>query len=144
MGWFSGLISGGVGDLVDAGVKIFDDLHLSGEEKAQAELKLRELTQSFEEKILAASVDYEKQVTERHANDMKSDSWWSKNIRPMTLAFTGIALIVMAFASIFFELTENQIQVVQVWSTPLISLYGLMVSFYFGSRGIEKVKQIGQ
>ena len=139
MSWFTDIFTGGIGDVVKGAVDIFDDLHTSDDEKAEAKFKFQALIQSFEEKQLAAQVDFEKQVTERHANDMKSDNVLSKSIRPVTVAFTGVSLVIMAFSSIFIDLSDKQIQVVEIWSTPLISMYGVMLSFYFGSRGIEKI-----
>ena len=142
MSWFTSIFTGGIGDIIEGGVKIFDDLHLSGEEKAEAELKLKVLMQSFEEKTLSAAVEFDKQVTERHKTDMQSDSWLSKNIRPLALAVTGISIYVLAFASIFTDLTPLQAGLVETWVTALVSLFGVMVTFYFGSRGIEKVKKM--
>ena len=142
MSWFSDIFTGGIGDLVNGGVKIFDELHTSGEEKLEAKLKFKALIQSFEEKTLAAEVEFSKQVTERHANDMSSDSFLSKNIRPMTLAFTLICLMLLAFLSIFSDLSDKQINALELWITPLFSTYGVMLVFYFGSRGIEKIKKM--
>ena len=144
MSWFTDVFSGGIGDVVKGAVDIFDDLHMSGEEKEQAKYKLKALMQDFETKTLGAAVEYDKQITERHKTDMSSDSWLSKNIRPLTLAVTGVTIYVLAFFSVFVELTELQVKVLDMWITTLGGLFGVMVVFYFGSRGIEKVKKISQ
>ena len=143
MSWFSDIFTGGVGDIVNAGVKIFDDLHTSDDEKMEAKLKLKALMQEFEAKTLAAAVEYDKQVTDRHKTDMQSDSWLSKNIRPLALAVTGLSIYFLAAFSIFVKLTPLQVGLVETWITALVSLFGVMVTFYFGSRGIEKVKKMG-
>ena len=143
MSWFTDIFTGGIGDVVKGAVDIFDDLHTSDEEKSNAKLKLTALLQSFEEKQLAAAVDFEKQVTERHANDMKSDSWLSKNIRPLGLLFMLVTLVLLVYLTIFTDLTQMQYDALESWIAPLIGLVGAMVTFYYGSRGMEKIKKIG-
>ena len=142
MSWFTDIFTGGIGDVVKGAVDIFDDLHTSDDEKAEAKLKFQALIQSFEEKQLAAQVDFEKQVTERHANDMKSDSWLSKNIRPLGLLFMLVSLVLLVYLTTFTELTEMQHSVLTSWIAPVVGLVGAMVTFYYSSRGFEKINKI--
>ena len=72
-------------------------------------------------------------VTRRHQSDMSSDSWLSKNIRPLTL----IALVILFAALSFMKADEYIIEEVTM-------LLHTLVMFYVGSRGIEKISTIRQ
>ena len=77
MSILSTIFSGGAKDLVEGVGNVIDDLHTSKEEKLAAELKVKELISNYE-------IEMEKTITDRWKADMQSDSWLSKNIRPMT------------------------------------------------------------
>ena len=79
----------------------------------------------------------EKNITERHKNDMKSDSWLSKNVRPLTLVFVIVCTMLLVFIDAGFINFNVKTEFVTLLSTLLITI----VSFYFGSRGIEKIKK---
>ena len=142
MSIFTKIFSGGISDIIKTGADIINEYIESPDEKRAALDKLSQRANAIEAKTIAAAIEFDKQVTERHKTDMQSDSWLSKNIRPMALAVTGISIYVLAFASIFTDLTELQTGLVETWVTALVSLFGVMVTFYFGSRGIEKVKKM--
>ena len=74
------LLSGGAADLVKNVGGVIDNLHTSKEEKLEAERKIKELIASYQ-------VEMEKNITARWEVDLKSDSWLSKNVRPMVLIF---------------------------------------------------------
>ena len=74
------LTGGGAKDLVKGVGGVIDSLHTSEEEKLEAAQKVKELVSNYE-------VEMEKTITERWKVDMNSDSWLSKNIRPMYLYF---------------------------------------------------------
>ena len=80
MSILSSLFSGGAADLVKGVGGVIDNLHTSKEEKLEAEQKIKELIANYE-------VEMEKNITSRWEADLKSDSWLSKNVRPMTLIF---------------------------------------------------------
>lgn len=141
MKWLTDIVTGGIGDLVKTGADIIDEYIESPDEKRAAIDKLSRRANDLKVKAMDAAVEYDKQVTERLKTDMASDSWLSKNIRPLTLAVTGVSIYVLAFTSVFVELTPLQIGLVETWVTALVSLFGVMVTFYFGSRGIEKIKK---
>ena len=84
------LLSGGAAELVKGVGGVIDDLHTSGEEKLAAEQKIKELISNYE-------VEMEKQITERWKMDMASDSWLSKNIRPLVLVFLVVATVLLIF-----------------------------------------------
>jgi len=74
------LFSGGAAELVKGVGGVIDNLHTSDEERLQAEAKIKELIANYE-------VEMEKNITSRWEADLKSDSWLSKNVRPMVLIF---------------------------------------------------------
>ena len=84
------LLSGGAAKLVESVGGVIDNLHTSKDEKLAAELKIKELVASYE-------AEMQKQVTERWKMDMASDSWLSKNIRPLVLVFLVVSTVLMIF-----------------------------------------------
>ena len=74
------IFSGGAADLVKGVGSVIDNLHTSAEEKLAAENKIKELIANYE-------VEMEKNITSRWKADMNSDSWLSKNVRPLVLIF---------------------------------------------------------
>lgn len=72
-------------------------------------------------------------VTERHKNDMSSDSWLSKNIRPMTLIAILVGYFTFAMMSAFgYETNRSYVELLGQWGM-------LIMSFYFGGRTLEKI-----
>jgi hypothetical protein len=72
-------------------------------------------------------------LTERMKADMASDSWLSKNIRPMVLIFLLLAYSGFAIASIFnYETRGAYVELLGQWGM-------LVMSFYFGGRTMEKL-----
>ena len=109
---------------------VIDNLHTSKEEKLAAEQKIKELVSNHE-------VEMEKQITERWSMDMNSDSWLSKNIRPMTLIFLVVSTVLIIFIDagvISFEVKDTWVDLLQL---VLITVIGA----YFGGRSLEKVKK---
>lgn len=98
----------------------------------------KQLKHEIEQSLLDQQNMIEKEISKRHALDMKSDSWLSKNIRPMTLAFLIFVFVVISFfdGNIgSFSVDESYIPVYQ-------RLLSLVFTFYFGSRGFEKITKI--
>ena len=72
-------------------------------------------------------------LTERLKADMSSDSWLSKNIRPLTLIFILVAYFTFAMMSAFnLETRGNYVELLGQWGM-------LIMSFYFGGRTLEKI-----
>jgi len=90
MSWFSDIFSGGAAKLVEAVGSAADNLITSDEERAKLKNEATKLLKDFELSQLNHIAEFDKQITERHRADMTSDSWLSKNIRPLTLAFLVI------------------------------------------------------
>ena len=90
MGVLGKIFSAGAGELVKNVGGVIDNLHTSAEEKLEAERKIKELIASYE-------TEMEKNVTERWQSDMNSDSWLSKNVRPMVLIFLVVCTMILIF-----------------------------------------------
>ena len=91
-------------------------------------------------KLLEQDMVEMQEVTKRWDSDMKSDSWLSKNTRPLSLVF----LTVMAVALIWVDSVENTPFTVSAgWVNLLQTLLTTVYIAYFGSRGAEKWKNIG-
>ena len=119
------------GDTIKNVGNIIDDLHTSGEEKAEAKQKLESL-------LIQAEQAAQSQVSQRWEADMKHGSWLSKNIRPITLIFlTGVFVILSVFDGNLGEFTIGE-SYVPVYQTLLITVYGA----YFAGRSIEKVRKV--
>lgn len=120
-------------DILNIGGKIIDKIFPDATAAEQAKLKLLELQQSGELAKMQADMQEQGELTKRQENDMKSDSWLSKNIRPMTLIaiLTGYFTFAMMSA---FDLDTNKAYV------ELLGQWGMLImSFYFGGRTLEKI-----
>ena len=124
------LLSGGAADLVKNVGGVIDNLHTSKEEKLEAERKIKELVANYE-------VEMEKNITARWEADLKSDSWLSKNVRPMVLIF----LIVCTMLLIFIDAGALDFEVKSSWVDLLQLVLITVIGAYFGGRSFEKVKK---
>ena len=123
--------------LLDIGGKLIDKLIPDPEAKARAQMELTVLAQNGELAKMANETKlYETEqnnLTQRMQADMGSDSWLSKNIRPMTLIFLLAAYSGFAIASIFeYETRGAYVELLGQWGM-------LVMSFYFGGRTMEKI-----
>jgi len=107
--------------------------------KIQAEVE--KVVQDFTLKLNDQIIALESQVTERHKNDMASDSWLSKNVRPLVLAYLVIVTTLLAYLTIFF-LGPDKVALLTAWISVLNGLLITAFTFYFGGRTIEKVQQM--
>ena len=119
--------------LLDVGMKVLDKVLPDPAAKAQAQLALMEASQKGELANLQADMQEQIELTKRLEADMASDSWLSKNIRPMTL----IAILSGYF--IFAGLSAADIEVNKAY-VELLGQWGMLImSFYFGGRTLEKI-----
>ena len=128
--------------ILNIGGKLIDKLIPDPEAKAKAQVALLELQQSGELAKLAHESEMykaeQKALTSRHASDMSSDSWLSKNIRPMTLIAILLGYFVFAFMSAYgMDANEAYVELLGQWGM-------LIMSFYFGGRSLEKIMQLMQ
>ena len=130
MSILTNLFSGGAADLVKGIGSVVDNLHTSKEEKLEAERKIKELMANYE-------VEMEKNITSRWEADLKSDSWLSKNVRPLVLVF----LIVCTMLLIFIDAGALNFEVKSSWVDLLQLVLITVIGAYFGGRSLEKVKK---
>ena len=124
------IFSGGAADLVKGVGSVIDNLHTSAEEKLVAEQKVKELIANYQ-------VEMEKNITSRWQADMKSDSWLSKNVRPLVLIFLVVCTMLLIFidaGQLKFNVKDSYIDLLQL---TLITVIGA----YFGGRSFEKIKK---
>ena len=124
------LISGGAADLIKNVGGVIDNLHTSKEEKLAAELKIKDMVMGYE-------AEMQKQVTERWKVDMNSDSWLSKNIRPLVLVFLVVATVLL----IFIDAGTITFKVEDKWTDLLQLVLITVIGAYFGGRSFEKRKK---
>jgi hypothetical protein len=126
--------------ILGIGTKLIDKLIPDPEAKAKAQLELAQLAQSGELAKMNADLEAyrveQDNLTKRMEADMSSDSWLSKNIRPMALAYILTAYLVLAI------LDGSAIDI----GDPFVELLGqwgmLVMSFYFGGRTLEKIMEM--
>lgn len=126
-----------LGPLLEVGSKILDRVLPDPESAAKAKQELAALEQNGELAKIANDTNLfeieQTNLTERLKADMGSDSWLSKNIRPMTLIAILAGYFTFAMMSAF-EKNTNQAYV------ELLGQWGMLImSFYFGGRTLEKI-----
>ena len=130
MGILNKLISGGASKLVDSVGSILDDVITTDDEKLEAKRKLKGL-------ILNHEAELQKNVSDRWKADMNSDSWLSKNVRPLVLIF----LVVCTMLMIFIDAGTIQFTVEEKWTDLLQLVLITVIGAYFGGRAFEKRKK---
>ena len=130
MSILTSLFSGGAADLVKGVGGVIDNLHTSKEEKLAAEAKIKEMIANYE-------IEMEKNITDRWKADMNSDSWLSKNVRPMILIFLVVSTVLM----IFIDAGTIQFVVEEKWTDLLQLVLITVIGAYFGGRSFEKRKK---
>jgi hypothetical protein len=123
--------------LLEVGGKLIDKLIPDPEAKARAQLELAKMAQDGELAKMANETELYKaeqdNLTSRMTADMGSDSWLSKNIRPMTLIAIFIGYFVFALMSAYgYDAKEAYVTLLGQWGM-------LVMSFYFGGRTLEKI-----
>ncbi|VAW68524.1 hypothetical protein MNBD_GAMMA09-3166 [hydrothermal vent metagenome] len=114
MGWLSKIFSSVGVNVISSVGKVIDDLVTSDEELELTDIQKKKITAAYNVKMQALMLEIDKQAAKREENmenelterlklDMKSDSWLSKNIRPMTLVFMTLVVSILAFFTIFWQ-----------------------------------------
>lgn len=128
----------GIDDIIGVGMKLVDKLIPDPQAKAQAQLDLAKLAQEGKLADIQADINEQQELTKRQQADMLSDSWLSKNIRPMTLIAILAGYFIFAMMSAF-DLDTNTKYV------ELLGQWGMLImSFYFGGRTLEKIIDMKQ
>jgi hypothetical protein len=123
----------GIDDIIGVGMKLVDKLIPDPAAKAQAQLELAKLAQDGKLADIQADINEAQELTKRQQSDMASDSWLSKNIRPMTLIAILAGYFVFAMMSAFnMDTNTKYVELLGQWGM-------LIMSFYFGGRTLEKI-----
>ena len=129
MNFLSKIFSSGVGDADETDGGVLDKFITTKEENAQA---LNEINKVF----LDAEAKIQTEVSARWNADIASDSWLSKNIRPMVMIFLVVSTVLLIFVdagAIKFTVKDTWVDLLQL---VLITVIGA----YFGGRSVEKIK----
>jgi uncharacterized membrane protein (DUF106 family) len=119
--------------ILSIGEKVLDKFVPDPEAKAKAIFELKKMEQDGTLAQLNADNIEAQELTKRAEADMRSDSWLSKNIRPMTLIFILTVYTVFAMMSAFgYNANEEYVTLLGQWGM-------LIMSFYFGGRTLEKI-----
>ena len=121
------IFSSAAGDLVNSVGGVIDDLVTTDDERMAAKAKLKKIVLEHEAKM-------EQNITDRWAADMNSDSWLSKNVRPLVLIF----LIVCTMLLIFIDAGTIKFEVEEKWTDLLQLVLITVIGAYFGGRSVEK------
>ena len=127
MGILKKIFSSAAGDLVNSVGGVIDDLVTTDDERLAAKAKLKKIVLEHEAKM-------EQNITDRWTADMNSDSWLSKNVRPLVLIF----LIVCTMLLIFIDAGTLSFEVEDKWTDLLQLVLITVIGAYFGGRSIEK------
>ena len=119
--------------LLDVGMKVLDKFIPDPAAKAKAQAELLQLQQEGRLAELNADNVEAQEISKRWQADMASDSWLSKNIRPMTLVYILTAFILMAVVDGFgFHISEAYVNLLGQWGM-------VVMTAYFGGRTLEKI-----
>ena len=130
MGVLDKVVGGGAAKLVESVGGVLDNLTTTKDEKLEAKRKLKEL-------ILGHEAEMQRNVTDRWKADMNSDSWLSKNVRPLVLIFLVVSTVLM----IFIDAGTIQFTVEEKWTDLLQLVLITVIGAYFGGRSLEKRKK---
>jgi uncharacterized membrane protein (DUF106 family) len=119
--------------ILSIGEKVLDKVLPDPEAKSKAMAELAKIQAEGRLAELSADNIEAQELTKRTEADMRSDSWLSKNIRPMTLIFILLIYTVFGFMSAWdLEVNGPYVELLGQWGM-------LIMSFYFGGRTLEKI-----
>jgi len=124
------LLGGILGKVVDNAEGILDKVITTDKEREEAKAKIKQM-------LLDAEAKMQEEVTARWRSDMQSDSWLSKSIRPLVLAWLVVCTTLLIFIDagvIMFKVEDKWVDLLQL---VLITVIGA----YFGGRSYEKIKK---
>ena len=127
MGVLNKLFSGGASKLVESVGGVLDNVITTEDEKLEAKRLLKKV-------ILSHEAEMERNITDRWSADMNSDSWLSKNVRPLVLIFLVVSTVLM----IFIDAGAINFTVEVKWTDLLQLVLITVIGAYFGGRSLEK------
>lgn len=128
-----------IGDLIESGARLIQSYFppdMTPEQRAEAEARLAGYRAEQAAKLIQFQADMESELTRRHQADMTSDSWLSKNVRPLVLVYLMAAWTIFAGFSMYSLAVDSAY--VDMLKDMLMAAFG----FYFVSRGAEKITAI--
>lgn len=134
-----GQIFGGVGGEI---VKSLGDWFTSDEERLAKENELQTILQVGEQQVRDAVAKHQEQLTRRMELDMQSDSWLSKNVRPMSLIFLLVVYTVLALTDGNLTWNEHSFEIGAEYVSGYQNFLMMVFAFYFGGRSIEKIQKV--
>ena len=117
-------------ELINSVGGVIDDLVTTDDERLAAKAKLKQIILDHEAKM-------EQNITDRWTADMNSDSWLSKNVRPLVLIF----LIICTMLLIFIDAGALSFEVEDKWTDLLQIVLITVIGAYFGGRSVEKLRK---
>ena len=132
MEWLTSMFSGGAAKVAEKVSEGLDSLFTSDEEKGILANKRADIARLVAQEAHTFELSLEQQVTDRHKADMQSDSWLSKNIRPMTLIFCLFGMLLIGIADYVGKPLEGG------YISMINQLTTIVFGFYFVIRGAEK------
>jgi hypothetical protein len=119
--------------ILSIGEKVLDKVLPDPQAKAKAMAELAKIEAEGRLAELQADTNEQDNLTKRAEADMGSDSWLSKNIRPMTLIFILVTYTIFGLMSAWdIEVNQTYVELLGQWGM-------LIMSFYFGGRTLEKI-----
>jgi hypothetical protein len=126
----------GIDDILAVGMKLVDKFVPDPQAKQEAQIKLLEMQQNGELAQLQAEIANQQEVTKRWQSDMSSDSWLSKNIRPLALIAIFTAYFLFTAMSAFgYNAQESYVNLLGSWGQ-------IVFLAYFGGRTAEKIMEM--
>ena len=120
--------------LIDAitGGKVSDIIEAITGDTELTEIEKQMLVKELEQDVIEMQ-----EVSKRWSSDMNSDSWLSKNIRPLSLAFLTLSL----FIYVILDSSLEGFKIDSEWISLLGNLLLLVYAGYFGGRSLEKIRK---
>jgi hypothetical protein len=126
----------GIDDILAVGMKLVDKFVPDPQAKQEAQIKLLEMQQNGELAQLQAEIANQQEVTKRWQSDMSSDSWLSKNIRPLALIAIFLGYFLFTAMSAFgYNAQESYVNLLGSWGQ-------IVFLAYFGGRTAEKIMEM--
>ena len=133
----SGIFTSATAKVVDSVGEAVDRNLTTDHERLKIDLEVQKVMAEVQREVLVAVRQEQTEVTERLKADLASDSWLAKNIRPMMLIFLTVAVSIFTVITLFDDTVD--IAALSLWVGLYTTLLVAAYSFYFGSRGLEKI-----
>lgn len=131
MSVLSKIFGGGAKALLGGVEGVIDKVVTTDKEREELKVRMKEMLEDY-------ALQHEAELTKRHENDMMSDSWLSKNVRPLSLVFSTFVVTLMTFT----DGNVGGFEIADAYITLFQNLMLLQYGFYFGSRGLEKFNAV--